>query len=76
MRHHQLRWRVGEPFRERNILVGAALEHLQEDQVRIPGILDVMQQRLFDIPDVPRLKSIVRALFPVATTVILPLPEM
>jgi hypothetical protein len=42
---------MGQPFRERNVLIVAALEHLQEDQVCIPHVLDVMQQRFFHVPD-------------------------
>src|SRR5258705_8313366 len=47
------RSRVRQPFGERKILIIAALEHLQEDQVRIPRILDVMQQGFFHVPDLP-----------------------
>jgi hypothetical protein len=54
--HHELRRRVSEPFGEREILIEAAFEHLQEDQVCIPRILDVMQQGFFHVPDVSCLK--------------------
>ena len=37
-------------------MIEAALEHLQEDQVRIPCILDVMEQGFFNVPDVSLLK--------------------
>src|SRR5260370_13789048 len=53
---YKLGWRVGQPLRKRHILIEAALEHLQEDQVCIPCILDVMQQGFFHVPDVSRLK--------------------
>ena len=35
MCHHQFRWRMGQPLRKRYVLIEAALEHLQEDQVGI-----------------------------------------
>src|SRR5436305_11608124 len=45
MRHHQLRRGVGQPLGEGKVLIVAALEHFQEDQVRVTCILNVMQQR-------------------------------
>src|SRR5260370_4259618 len=54
--HDKFRWSVGQPLRQRKILIVAALEHLQEDQVRVTCILNVMQQRFLHVPDVSRLK--------------------
>src|SRR5580765_6364726 len=56
MSHHKLGWRVGQPLRKRQVLVEAALEHLEKDQVCVPSIFDVMQKRLFNVPDVSLLK--------------------
>ena len=56
MRHHQFGWRVGQPLRKRQVLVKAALEHFQEDEICIPRVFDVMQKRLFDVADISRLK--------------------
>src|SRR5260370_13764277 len=56
MCHDRVRGGVRQPLRKRQILIEAALEHLQEDQVSIAGIFDVMQQGFFDVPDISRLK--------------------
>src|SRR5438105_2474832 len=56
MSHDQFRRRVGQPLRERKVLVLRAFEHLEEDQVAIPCVLDVVQQSFFDVADVPRLE--------------------
>src|SRR5258706_14621985 len=47
---------MSQPFRERKVLVKAALEYFQEDQVCIPSILNVVQKRFLHVPDVSRLK--------------------
>src|ERR1700682_5110987 len=56
MCHHQFGWGVGQPLRKGKVLIEAALEHLQEDQVCVACIFDVMQQGFFHVPDVSRLK--------------------
>src|SRR5215469_1250612 len=45
-----------EPFRQREVLIKAALEHLQKLKLCIPRVLDIMRQRLLDIANVPSLK--------------------
>ena len=52
MRCYQFRRRVGEPFGQREILVIAALEHLQKFQVGAAGVLDVVWQCFLDVADV------------------------
>src|SRR5260370_193706 len=56
MGYHEFRWCVGEPLRKRQVLIEAALEHLQKFQVVVAGILNVVGQRLEDISNVPGLK--------------------
>ena len=45
-----------EPFRERQILIGIALEHLQKFQVGVARILHIMRQRLQHVAHISRLK--------------------
>jgi len=49
MCHQQFGWGVCQPLRKRNVLIEGALEHLQEDQVAIPCILEVNQQLIAEI---------------------------
>src|SRR5260221_6500796 len=56
MRHHQFGRRVGQPLCERQVLVVAALEHLQKYQICVTGILNVMQKRFLHVSNVSRLK--------------------
>src|ERR1700691_4642330 len=56
MRQHQLRRRMREPFRERQVLVDIALEHLQKFQVGVARILHIMRQRLQHVAHISRLK--------------------
>src|SRR5437870_10193529 len=53
---YQLGRGVCQQIRKRQVLMEAALEHLQEDQVCVRGILDSMQQALLHVPDVSCLK--------------------
>src|SRR5882724_1389708 len=56
VRHDQFRRRMRQPLRKRQVLVETALEHFKKYQVRVTGVLDVMQQRFLHVPDVSRLK--------------------
>ena len=47
---------MSEPLRERQVLIEAALEHLQKSQVGVTGILNVVGKRLLDIANVSGLK--------------------
>src|SRR5208282_5455066 len=47
---------VRQPLRQRQVLIVAAPEHLQELQVRRAGILDVVRQRFLDVAHVARLE--------------------
>src|SRR5580658_7346939 len=51
---NQFRRRVRQPLGEREVLVVAALEHLQEFQICAAGVFDVVRQRLLDVADVAR----------------------
>src|SRR5579875_1192690 len=53
---HQPRRRMREPLRRRNILVCANREHLEKDQVIVPGVLDVVRTRDLDVADVALLE--------------------
>ena len=56
MRHHQLRRRVRQPLRQRQVLVDRALEHFQKFQIRRPGVFNVMRQGFLNVPDVATLE--------------------
>ncbi len=51
--HHKLGWGVGQPLRKREVLIEAALEHLQKHQVCVPCIFDVMQEVFSTYPTSP-----------------------
>jgi len=52
----QFGWRVPEPFRECEILIKAALEHLQELKLSTADVLDIMRQGFLDIANISSLK--------------------
>src|SRR5258708_28540384 len=54
--HREVRWCVAESFREREVLIEAALEHFQKFQVGVARVLNIVGQRFLDIANVPGLK--------------------
>src|SRR5580704_2469122 len=53
--HQQVR-RMRHPFRQRDVLVFAGLEHLEKDQVGVASILDVMRIGNRDVSDIALFK--------------------
>ena len=50
----KFRWSMCEPFGKREVLIIAALEHLQKLQVGSASIFDVVRERFLDVADVAR----------------------